>query len=232
VSPLPTVMPPSPLPRRLVPALPMVAATLMCCLGLGGCSGLKSALGLEPQMPDEFAVVSRAPLSMPPDFSLRPPRPGAHRPQDQTPTEEARKTVFRASTEAKPAVVEPSDRSPGEAAFLKEAGASNADAGIRQIVAREASKNNAAERGFVDRLLFWEKPSDTAEVLDPIQEARRLQQNTATASSTASTAPQTQTAEATPTITRKSSSQDTDVVDDAVKEGPGGLIRDLLKGIF
>ena len=35
-------------------------------------------------MPDEFAVESRAPLTVPPDFDLRPPEPGAPRPQEKT----------------------------------------------------------------------------------------------------------------------------------------------------
>ncbi|RYE94373.1 MAG: DUF3035 domain-containing protein [Oxalobacteraceae bacterium] len=53
-------------------------------LGLGACSGdeLTRTFGLTRDAPDEFQVTTRAPLSMPPDFSLRPPRPGASRPQE------------------------------------------------------------------------------------------------------------------------------------------------------
>ena len=47
-------------------------------------------LGLDKQAPDEFSVVARAPLELPPDYSLRPPRAGTLRPQDLTPTETAR----------------------------------------------------------------------------------------------------------------------------------------------
>ena len=50
---------------------------------LSGCSSnWKQAIGIEPTSPDEFAVESRAPLTIPPDFSLRPPAPGAARPQE------------------------------------------------------------------------------------------------------------------------------------------------------
>ena len=38
---------------------------------LSGCSDLKQAIGLDPPMPDEFAVESRAPLTVPPEFDLR-----------------------------------------------------------------------------------------------------------------------------------------------------------------
>jgi hypothetical protein len=47
--------------------------------------------------PDEFGVVSRAPLSQPPDFSLRPPRAGAKRPNEVTPREDAQKKLLSSS---------------------------------------------------------------------------------------------------------------------------------------
>ena len=43
--------------------------------------------------PDEFAVESRAPLTIPPDYDLRPPQPGAARPQETTAAERARKVI-------------------------------------------------------------------------------------------------------------------------------------------
>ena len=52
---------------------------------LPGCSDLRAALGMDRAGPDEFAVESRAPLLIPPDFDLRPPQPGAPRPQEVPP---------------------------------------------------------------------------------------------------------------------------------------------------
>jgi len=49
---------------------------------LSGCTGFRQAIGLDRTGPDEFAVESRAPLTIPPDFDLRPPQPGAPRPQE------------------------------------------------------------------------------------------------------------------------------------------------------
>ncbi len=43
--------------------------------------------------PDEFAVESRAPLTIPPEFNLRPPQPGAPRPQEATAADKARKVI-------------------------------------------------------------------------------------------------------------------------------------------
>jgi hypothetical protein len=68
-------------------------------LALTACEGVKQELGLTKQPPDEFAVVaSKAPLVVPPDFTLRPPRPGAPRPQEQQPAEAARSALV-ASTQ-------------------------------------------------------------------------------------------------------------------------------------
>ena len=44
---------------------------------LAGCEGIRDQLGFNKKAPDEFTVVKKAPLVLPPDFSLRPPAPGA-----------------------------------------------------------------------------------------------------------------------------------------------------------
>lgn len=50
--------------------------TLIClfiCIVLSGCkSASKADLGLANQAPDEFMVMPRKPLSLPPEFDLRP----------------------------------------------------------------------------------------------------------------------------------------------------------------
>src|SRR6202451_4117878 len=58
---------------------------------LGGCEtgDLTRTFGLTRDSPDEYTVTTRAPLSMPPDYNLRPPRPGAPRPQEQSEREQA-----------------------------------------------------------------------------------------------------------------------------------------------
>jgi hypothetical protein len=54
---------------------------------------MRQAMGIERSGPDEFAVESRAPLTIPPDFDLRPPQPGAPRPQEKTAAEKARSVI-------------------------------------------------------------------------------------------------------------------------------------------
>ncbi len=60
---------------------------------LSGCSSLRQAIGMDQAGPDEFAVESRAPLTIPPEFDLRPPQPGAPRPQEVSAAEKARKLI-------------------------------------------------------------------------------------------------------------------------------------------
>ena len=66
---------------------------------LGGCGGsdLSRTFGLTRDAPDEFTVTTRAPLSMPPDFALRPPQPGVARPQEPSGTQAAETTVAGAA---------------------------------------------------------------------------------------------------------------------------------------
>jgi hypothetical protein len=63
---------------------------------LSACSDFKQAIGLDPTMPDEFAVESRAPLTIPPDFNLRPPEPGAPRPQEESSGKQAQQIIEQA----------------------------------------------------------------------------------------------------------------------------------------
>ena len=76
--------------------------TALIALGLAGasliagCTDFKRAIGLEPTLPDEFAVESRAPLTVPPDFELRPPQPGASRPQEKSADQQAKQVMEQA----------------------------------------------------------------------------------------------------------------------------------------
>jgi hypothetical protein len=80
---------------RLLPRVACVTAvSLLTACSSGG--NWKQALGIEPTSPDEFAVESRAPLTIPPDFDLRPPAPGVARPQEVTAASKAQGVVDNA----------------------------------------------------------------------------------------------------------------------------------------
>jgi hypothetical protein len=73
--------------------LPLLAVASLSLILLSSCGDFRRAIGMDRVGPDEFAVESRAPLTIPPEFDLRPPQPGAPRPQDVTAAERARKVI-------------------------------------------------------------------------------------------------------------------------------------------
>ena len=168
------------LPLALALALPAVA----------GCSSTKEMLGLTKRSPDEFQVVSRAPLSMPPDYSLRPPTPGAPRPQEGTTTQQAQGIVTgyqnRSTSTLEPDQIpsigegeQTSTESAGESAFLQSASITGIDPNIRNIVNEETTADQDASQTFLDDLIFWRAAEPYGTVVDPVAEQKRLQENQA-----------------------------------------------------
>jgi hypothetical protein len=158
--------------------LALTAVILLGGLAISGCGDTRKALGFDKNKPDEFKIVNRAPLSLPPDYALRPPQPGASRPQEQTVPEQARQVLIGASgTAARPAA--PAGVSAGEAALLAKAGATRSDPRIREMVDRDSVTLADADRTFLDRIVFWKKPDPPGTVVDPQAEAQRLRENQA-----------------------------------------------------
>ncbi|WP_430395478.1 DUF3035 domain-containing protein [Ferrovibrio sp.] len=157
-------------------------------LALTGCDTAREALGLNKKAPDEFAVVTKAPLVLPPEFGLRPPEPGAPRPQEVTARERAQAALSGGRGEAagqlspmqRSAQAQAAPRSPGEAQLLQLARASNPDPDIRRKVNDEFTQLAERDSRLVDRLIFWQKPQDpSGTVVDPAREAQRLRENAA-----------------------------------------------------
>lgn len=86
----------------------------LAMLMLAGChSGPKGGVFASRKgVPDEFAVGRAAPLTVPPDFALVPPKPGQPRPQEADSSTQALNALFGG---ARPA-------SAGETALLQQAG--------------------------------------------------------------------------------------------------------------
>ncbi|MBF0094700.1 MAG: DUF3035 domain-containing protein [Alphaproteobacteria bacterium] len=160
-------------------SIAVAALTLgLSALGLSGCGEARKSLGWDKNAPDEFKVVSRAPLALPPDFALRPPEPGAA-PTNEVSMQGQAQTALFGKPMTKPA---PGDggRSPGEAALLKAAGTDKTVPGIRGIVDNETSALALADKPFTDKLVFWKVPEHPAgPVVDAPKEAKRLRENQA-----------------------------------------------------
>lgn len=155
-------------------------AALAGAFGLTACSGdeLTRTFGLTRDAPDEFQVTTRAPLSMPPDFSLRPPQPGVRRPQELTTRQQAEAALVPDSiNQLGSQSAGRTPLSPGEQALVQASGRA-APANIRAEVDNEAAAGGS-DRTFADRLMFWRTPTPPGTVVDPVRESQRLRQNAA-----------------------------------------------------
>jgi hypothetical protein len=167
-----------------------VAAVSVVMMGLGlslaGCDSTKQALGMTKVVPDEFRVVTKAPLVVPPDYALRPPSPGEPRPQELQPESQAR-VALMGQREAE-------SRSDGEKLLVAKAGADKADPLIRYVIDDEFGAVAHKDRPFADRVMFWRKDkpetqkaavsaeqagADTSAPIDPAIEAQRIAKLTA-----------------------------------------------------
>lgn len=141
-------------------------AVLAAASAASGCAGFQRAIGASKVAPDEFRVVTSAPLTLPPDYNLRPPRPGEPRPQESEPGAEARAALF--GQEMGQAAT------PGERALVSAAGAEAADVNIRDTIDYESQGVVRRNEGFVDRLLAFGSSAPSAP-LNAEEEARRLE---------------------------------------------------------
>ena len=155
-----------------VPASLAVAGVLL----LAGCDSARDAMGLNKQSINEFEVVPQAPLSLPPNFELRPPRPGAQRPQEVAASDAAR-GLLAGSRSAGAEGAAAAGGSAAEQALLKSAGAAAADPGIRAALDRESAVLSQVDEDFVDRLVFWRSRPEPGTIVDPEKEAERLRRN-------------------------------------------------------
>lgn len=142
---------------RPVKALLILAMMGALMAGLSGCSSMSAALGMEKSSPDEFAIITKAPLIIPPDFSLRPPKAGTEGPVQSDPASVAAKAVFKtdAQQQLPDGQVVKTGQSDGELTLLASAGVGDADPSIRTTIEDEFAASNKSGRSVTDRMMFW-----------------------------------------------------------------------------
>jgi hypothetical protein len=201
-----------------------VASRLLLVSGLAvllvGCSSIREAAGITKEPPDEFAVVTKAPLVIPPDFNLRPPKPGASPSNQEDPTAVAREVVTGNPPDVV-AATRADTYSDAEKALIAKTGAENADHKIRQQLEAENKQMEASDESFTDKVLFGAQP-DEGKPVNADAEAARLSDAKA----------QGQTSVSTPGPTAHPASQNKP--DDApqIKKEDSGWLDGILGGIF
>lgn len=153
---------------RAVLVLAVVASAL------AGCDTVRNAAGMDKSAPDEFAVLTKAPLVIPPDYNLRPPRPGAVPTNQIEPTDSAQNALF-GNDPATVAAQLPDSYSESEKVLLANAGVQQIDPQIRAHLASDNKNMVGTDDGFTKDILFWQKPkTDNGQPLNADQEARKL----------------------------------------------------------
>lgn len=170
---------------------PRIALMLLLPL-IAACEdgAVRNTLGLDRSAPDEFTVVSRPPLSVPPEFTLRPPRPGEE-PRGLATDAQAR-SLITGKPVTNPADVNALDAptvesavtpvlrndalSTGANSLLKRAGADAADETIRSKLGEDARRpvDTSNAKTLLDQLSGAEKNEPT---VDAKKEAERLRDN-------------------------------------------------------
>ncbi|MEL6692617.1 MAG: DUF3035 domain-containing protein [Pseudomonadota bacterium] len=107
---------------------------------LSGCASFGST-----NSPDEFRVVKKAPLVIPPDYSLRPPAPGSGQPFEVDPTRAGTASAFGTDIGQ--------SASTSERALVAAAGANAVSPVIRQQVDWEEARVIRKSQSLSDRVL-------------------------------------------------------------------------------
>jgi len=112
-----------------------------------GCTTTSRALGLSKSAPNEFNILTKAPLVIPPEYNLRPPAIGASSVENNYTQASAREALLGPIDDAEP--------SNGEIALMAKAGVNRANPEIRLEIDGENSVERKSD-SFTSRLLFWQ----------------------------------------------------------------------------
>ncbi|MBV9992328.1 MAG: DUF3035 domain-containing protein [Alphaproteobacteria bacterium] len=145
----------------------------VCALSLMGCDSLRRAAGINKEGPDEFAIVTKQPLIIPPEYALKPPRDGAAPTNQVAPTDAAQSALFDTDPVAAAKQI-PGDYSESEKLLLAQAGVNRIDPSIRQEIAADGRAMEAADDSFTKKVLFWQDEKVPGSPVNAESEDRRL----------------------------------------------------------
>lgn len=129
-------------------------------ISMTGCDKTRETLGLKRVQEDEFQVMDRQPLSVPPNSELRPPVPNAPAKTEVNPTKKAQEALMGEGEYE-------SQKSDAESALLADAKADQNDTDVRAKLADEAA--DPEEKAPGEDLVVWKdkKADNGGDVIDP-----------------------------------------------------------------
>ncbi len=114
---------------------------------LQGCAAMK----VGKRSPDEFSVVTSAPLIIPPDFGLRPPEPSVVRERELAKEEETEQAIYGQNL-----LDDQREASEGEIALLRQMGALSVDDNIRDQIRRDnVQLVKVGQKSTLEKMKWW-----------------------------------------------------------------------------
>lgn len=151
-----------------------LAILLACLFTVAGCSGsdVKESLGLKKYAPDEFMVVSRPALTIPPSYTLV--KPGEKKVYGKSIKVNEAKTILLGNANNYRSYISNSEKS-----LLKNAKTSKNNRDIRKIIDEEYSEYLADKKENKESFLSSLNPfnNDNEQILDAKKERERILKN-------------------------------------------------------
>ena len=119
---------------------------------LMGCESIRQATGSAKLPPDEFTVLTKAPLVLPPDYNLRPPQPGIASRNEPNPDDPSRAALFP-QTAAEASAALGNAYSDGEKLLLTKSNALTVDPNVRHAVTSDVGQEDQGP-AFAQRVLY------------------------------------------------------------------------------
>jgi len=157
---------------------------LATVLLVSACSTVKQELGVARNSPDEFTVVKRAPLTLPPEYNLVPPLdandPAAIAHQEnsmRSSTAQAQEAVFGNKSETKAEV----KKAAADNSFLTKLKADSANPNVRKLIEEDNGYISFKNESLVDKLTSSDEDAANINVpesiVDPKAEDKRIKEN-------------------------------------------------------
>ena len=115
-------------------------------LAMPACTTLAKASGARKTTPNEFNILTKAPLVVPPEYNLRPPAGGQARLEEGYSSKVAREALIGKIDDAEP--------SRGEVVLMSKAGVGRADPEVRLTINGQNSVEHKSG-ALTDRVIFW-----------------------------------------------------------------------------
>ena len=149
---------------------------LLLILFLSSCSNSTKTINFKSESPDEFAILRKEPLVIPPNFNLRPPSVKSSNPNLSSRENNLKSAIFLTDKTNKSSKNN-SKKSKGEIQLIKSIGEGKLGSRIREVLEDENRQLSKAQDGVVEKIISQVTGNGSVgKVVNPQTEVKRLQE--------------------------------------------------------